>query len=540
MKHTRSAFFILIALFSLLTVTCFGPFAENGETGAFTIDFGMNSHSFSYPPRDIPPGTGPDNPSGPSIAELRYTVRFQRVDGNGTDQSFSFVGGQNTSGRVALGLYAVTMEINYIEGNALYARGVAVNNPVQINSGLNHIAVQVYDPVDALPPVIHVQPVGAGYDFSATAAPLTVTAVSLDGGNLTYQWMENSTNSTVGATPVGTSTDSFTPYTFGFQHKHMYYFVVITNTSTGIATVTSNIAQVSIVSAPVFLERTTGSPPVTTERPFPTLLAALNNTAGDGDNIIKIRDDQVLAPQSFTTSPNGRNITLIAEPPGSNVTIQHNGVTTPNPVLFSTASSTTGTVTLIMERGITLHGIEDNIFALIQIHQGGHLIMRSGSLITGNKNVVPDLVSGSGSGGAVSVSVNGRFTMEGGVISGNTARDSGGGVSVGGAGAVFTMEGGVISGNTAGFTGGGVNVSNNVTFNKLGGIITGYSNDPTNGNVVIDLGTGDPYTDRGHAVNLNSSPPRRRETTVTATQNLDWDGGGAAGTTTTQSNWDLP
>ena len=89
-------------------------------------------------------------------------------------------------------------------------------------------------------------------------------------------------------------------------------------------------------------------------------------------------------------------------------------------------------------------------------------------------------------GGGVYVD-GGTFTMTGGKISGNTAFDTisgsyGGGVYVNRG--TFTMTGGEISNNTASHQGGGVYVSSSSSFEKTGGIITGYSSDTVNGNMV--------------------------------------------------------
>jgi hypothetical protein len=92
-------------------------------------------------------------------------------------------------------------------------------------------------------------------------------------------------------------------------------------------------------------------------------------------------------------------------------------------------------------------------------------------------------ISVEGAGGAVYIysdpSGNGRsvFTMSGGEISGNTAY-TGGGVYVFSASpyySTFTMSGGTISGNTAGLAGGGVYVENQNIFAKRGGTINANS-----------------------------------------------------------------
>lgn len=116
--------------------------------------------------------------------------------------------------------------------------------------------------------------------------------------------------------------------------------------------------------------------------------------------------------------------------------------------------------------------------------------MKDGT-ISGNKNEGVCLAGGrftmeggvisGNTGGGVNVYGGGRFTMQGGAISGNKA-DEGGGVRV--SEGTFIMEGGVISGNTAlkgggvYVGGGGVYVGTNyfgaaATFAKPGGTVYG-------------------------------------------------------------------
>jgi parallel beta-helix repeat protein len=91
--------------------------------------------------------------------------------------------------------------------------------------------------------------------------------------------------------------------------------------------------------------------------------------------------------------------------------------------------------------------------------------MKAGSKITGN--------TASNNGGGVYVFYS-SFTMEDGIISGNSAY-FGGGVSVDDGGGDFIMEGGEISGNTASL-GGGVYVHSGGSFSKTGGTVYGDTN----------------------------------------------------------------
>jgi len=102
----------------------------------------------------------------------------------------------------------------------------------------------------------------------------------------------------------------------------------------------------------------------------------------------------------------------------------------------------------------------------VQVNAGGHLIMEDGSAITNNRH------GGASQGGGVFVTgADAQFTMNSGIISGNStvANTSAGGVFVQN-GAVFTMSGGEISDNsTTGNTTGGVFVQGAASQFFMGG-----------------------------------------------------------------------
>ena len=157
----------------------------------------------------------------------------------------------------------------------------------------------------------------------------------------------------------------------------------------------------------------------------------------------------------------------------------------------------------------------------------GSTFTMAGGTIIGN--------TAGGDGGGVVVGTGSTFNMSSGTISGNIAGgptstlSRGGGVNV--LSSTFTMTGGIITGNTVigpTFTnGGGVNISLDSTFNKSGpSIITGWGDDPVNGNVVRDQ-FGAVLNNRGHAVwaeVFNPALTRRRENTAGSGVNLSWNG----------------
>jgi len=159
---------------------------------------------------------------------------------------------------------------------------------------------------------------------------------------------------------------------------------------------------------------------------------------------------------------------------------------------------------------------------------GGGIYMANGSVTMKNGEIINNTAT---TGGGVYV-YDGTFTMEGGRISNNTANTTssysgGGGVYV--YNATFTMSNGEISGNTA-RSGGGifVYVGGNTTplFTKTGGTIYGYTLGDSKRNTATAGITGN---DRGHAVYVDSSPNRRRESTAGVELNLDSRVAGAGG-----------
>jgi predicted outer membrane repeat protein len=230
---------------------------------------------------------------------------------------------------------------------------------------------------------------------------------------------------------------------------------------------------------------------------------------------------------------------------------------------------------LIMKAGAKISGNTAANVGGVYVATGGSFLMEGGE-VSGN---TASGWSSTGGGGGMRVASGGDFLMEGGKISGNTARNTGGGIYVDGrftmkggeisgntsssGGGVFvergnfTMEGGRIFGNTANTTstssgGGGVYVSNaiftmsggEIFFNiapsgggvfvtgsagiikEGGGTVFGYAMGDSNRNTAT---TGISGNNRGHAVFVNSSPNKRRETTAGPGLNLDSNISGAAG-----------
>ena len=190
------------------------------------------------------------------------------------------------------------------------------------------------------------------------------------------------------------------------------------------------------------------------------------NAQSSNTYTLEVNANESISPHILSYSGKS-NITIILKGTGVKRVIS----LTSNGLMFTIESG----VTLILDNNIVLQGRDDNTTSLVRVNSGGKLVMNAGSAVTGNTN--PQ----SQGGGGVTVS-NGTFTMEGGIIYGNTAGRTGGGVSV--ESGTFTMEGGIIYGNTgagaAGGGGGGVYVIANSgsssspgLFTMNGGIISG-------------------------------------------------------------------
>jgi uncharacterized repeat protein (TIGR02543 family) len=255
-----------------------------------------------------------------------------------------------------------------------------------------------------------------------------------------------------------------------------------------------------------------------------------DNAVAGGSYTITLKRNETIGPKTLYYG-------------GKNVGITLQGDTTKRMVSLSTTGSlfaVGGRVTLTLRNNVTLQGRSDNIVSLVSVSGSqpspGTLVMASGVTISGNTGSY---------GGRVHVGSYGIFIMSGGTISGNNA-DRGGGVAVVGPNAQFTMSGGTISGNTASYGGGvyayytgiftmsdGTISGNNATYGggvhvnqgnlnkQAGGTIYGSNASDSN---LKNIATGDDY---GHAVYVNSSPVKKRNTTVGSevTLNSSTEGG---------------
>jgi hypothetical protein len=189
------------------------------------------------------------------------------------------------------------------------------------------------------------------------------------------------------------------------------------------------------------------------------LEAALNSPSGSYTVVLDGGEDDLASFEPKTLNVTGnKNIAITIRGNGEEVDVDRIG--TP---LFTLGAAADSTLSLTLQ-DITLRGRSSNSVSVVQVN-AGTLLMKAGSLITGNTN------TSSFSPGGVYVSSYGTFSMSGGAISGNTS-STGGGVYV--SYGIFNMSGGAVSGNTSSTGGGGgVYVSSSGTFSMSGGAVSG-------------------------------------------------------------------
>jgi len=260
-----------------------------------------------------------------------------------------------------------------------------------------------------------------------------------------------------------------------------------------------------------------------------------SNAKSGGNYILEIDADEQICGSSNVCylSFKDSNITITLRGIGANRTIS--GGEAGN--IFTVSSG----VTLILDDNITLKGLSTKSSmgmgscALIVISSGGTLIMNDGSTITGN--LCSPKIYFSGGGGGVEVSDGGTFIMKGGTIARNQVSrpiEVNFNASTKEQIAYKPLQcghgGGVYVNIKEAFSGKNETNKTSGTFIKIGGTITGYSSDPSNGNAVVapaEAG-GSVINGCGHAVFFNGmmmSSPIAIDTTVGPEINLNFING---------------
>jgi hypothetical protein len=224
------------------------------------------------------------------------------------------------------------------------------------------------------------------------------------------------------------------------------------------------------------------------------------------------------SPASVTIDGNGKVITGISNPftVGSGVTLTLKNITFTRIQFIAAAGGT-----LVLDDGAVVRGNAAGTGVTVN---GGTLEMRDGSSVTENGDsgiwmkgaggkftMNGGTISGNHTadegGGVAMIGTNNEFIMNGGTISGNDAAGYGGGGGVGilGEGAAFTMNGGTISGNDAAYDGGGVEIQGEgAAFTMNGGTISGNKAIYDGGGVGM-MGTNNEFIMNGGTISGNDA-----------------------------------
>ncbi|MDR0375733.1 MAG: hypothetical protein LBH85_08435 [Treponema sp.] len=209
---------------------------------------------------------------------------------------------------------------------------------------------------------------------------------------------------------------------------------------------------------------------------FASIIETINKNEAMGPYTITLAGSFMASPVVFTTSNGAKIIVLtVDETPH---TVWNNG----DSALFTVPTG----ITLTLEGNLTIDG-NGKEAPLVQVNSGGTLEMKTGSTLKGSKD-----------GG---VWVDGSFTMSGGTISGNIAKNDGGGVYVS-VGGLFTMSGGSIIGNTSVRWGGGVYVNSGGSFKMSDGTISGNTAKSDGGGVYVHGGS---FVKNGGTIDADNS-----------------------------------
>jgi len=386
----------------------------------------------------------------------------------------------NTLGEVWYYMVVTNTIHNNGDGGAKTASKTSQTAKVEVNSLVN-----------AQPPNITAHPQGAEYNRGATAT-LSVSASVSDGGVLTYQWYSNMVDSNNGGAPIpGATSTSYTPPTDDFNT--VWYYVVVTNTITDnddggkkTASVTSHVAEVVILDILIVRNLTE----------WDAAKTIISSGGNNREYIIRVEDTIVgIGIPGSTTNTFGMASYITVKLEGSGrLFLSSNGI-----MILLRANQTL----IIDSADLTLQGRSNNTYPPVYVNSAtAHLELRNGT-ISGNTTTATGSY-----GGGVYVT-NGRFTMSGGTISGNSVRPAGN-VSYGGGvyvtGGIFSMSGGTISGNTTQGNlysyGGGVYIIGGM-FTMSGGIISGNKSETSSTGIAPNAYGGGVYVTTGGSFNMS-------------------------------------
>ncbi|GHV79640.1 hypothetical protein AGMMS49944_14310 [Spirochaetia bacterium] len=198
-------------------------------------------------------------------ASVIQTLTFTQVGGLSpinlqTGAGTSSAGGvttlAGTKTAVSAGYYLVTAILkNSTDPDLTAGRSEVVHIYHNLNTTVNFTftTAEFTAAINAATPAIAPQPIGASYNQYYSTAALTVGASVNDGGNLSFQWYSNTTNSNSGGTAIPGETGlSYTPS--AAAAGTFYYYVVVTNTNNSVngnttATAASSVAALVVNNA---------------------------------------------------------------------------------------------------------------------------------------------------------------------------------------------------------------------------------------------------------------------------------------------------
>jgi hypothetical protein len=158
------------------------------------------------------------------------------------------------SGSAAEPVFAAAATFNFADGDTLYIK-VAAEDGLAVS--FYKIAVTVSLFTNAQNPSISTGPADASYGPDGSVEALSVSAVSPDGGSLSYQWYSNTVNSYEGGTLIDSATENtYTPGINLTVDNNYYFWAAVTNTiadngdgGTKTAVINSRIAHIEVITA---------------------------------------------------------------------------------------------------------------------------------------------------------------------------------------------------------------------------------------------------------------------------------------------------
>ena len=257
-KRTLFAGLVPVLLTGLLFISCPQPTDGNppaGVVNAQSPNITAQPHGGNWNVTDYDEFTLTVTATSPDKGTISYQWYKAENDNDtdseeidGEDKATLTLAKSSYTGDGDLYFYVVVTNTN---NNATENKtAIATSNIAKVTVSGNGVAM-----VNADHPTISGQPTGGSWDVnSANNFTLTVTASVTDGGTLSYQWYQNTTNTATGGTVAGTDNATLTlakeDYT---SNGACYFYVVVKNTITdnhdgGVktATTTSNVATVTV------------------------------------------------------------------------------------------------------------------------------------------------------------------------------------------------------------------------------------------------------------------------------------------------------